>query len=164
MSSYRLQAYTGLIRPVLEYASSAWDPSQDYLQKKLENVQKRAARFVTSNYQYDPGSMTAILAELKLEPLKQRRRENRLVLFCKGVQNQAKLPKARLQKAEKQTRHMHSEHFIPIGGNTNAYKFSFIPNSVYDWNEVPQEVFTRMQSAEYPIRTFAAVVRRGANC
>ena len=160
----KLQAYIGLIRPVLEYASSAWDPSQDYLQKKLENVQKRAARFVTSNYQYDPGSMTAILDELKLEPLKQRRRENRLVLFCKGVFNQAKLPKARLQKAEKQTRHMHSEHFIQIGGNTDAFKFSFIPNTVNDWNEVPQEVFTRMQSAEYPIRTFAAVVKRGAYC
>ena len=108
---------------------------------------------MTSNYQY-------ILGELKREPLKQRRRENRLVLFCKGVQNQAKHPKRRPKKAEKQTRHMYSEHFIPIGYNTDTFKFSVIPNTVNDWNEVPPEVFTIMQSFEYPIRTFAAVVKR----
>jgi hypothetical protein len=46
----KLQAYKGLIRSVLGYASTAWDPHQSYLQEKLEKVQKRAARFITSNY------------------------------------------------------------------------------------------------------------------
>ena len=32
---------------------------------ELENVQKRAARFVTRNYTFEEGSMTGILAELK---------------------------------------------------------------------------------------------------
>ena len=49
----KLQAYKGLIRPVLEYASTAWDPHQSYLQEKLEKVQN--ARFITSNYNYEPG-------------------------------------------------------------------------------------------------------------
>ena len=53
---------------------------------------------------------------------------------------------------------------MPIFGNTDAFKLGVIPNTVSDWNEVPHEVVTRMQSTEYPIRTFAAVVRRGANC
>jgi hypothetical protein len=44
----KLQAYKGLIRPVLEYASTAWDPHQSYLHEKLEKVEKRAARFITS--------------------------------------------------------------------------------------------------------------------
>ena len=38
----KLQAYKELIRPVLEYASTAWDPHQSYLQEKLKKVQKRA--------------------------------------------------------------------------------------------------------------------------
>ena len=56
-----LQAYKELIRPVLEYTSTASDPHQSYLQEKLEKVQKRASRFITSNYNYEPGSMTTIL-------------------------------------------------------------------------------------------------------
>ena len=81
----KLQAYKGLIRPVLEYASTAWDPHQSYLQEKLEKVKKRAARFIISNYNYEPGSMTTILKQTKLEPLKERRKQNRLILFCNGV-------------------------------------------------------------------------------
>ena len=57
----KLQAYKGLIRPVLEYASTAWDPHQSYLHEKLEKVEKRAARFITSYYNYEPGIMTTLL-------------------------------------------------------------------------------------------------------
>ena len=84
-----MQAYKGLIRPVLETCSAAWDPHQQYLQDKLESVQKRAARFITSNYNYEPGSMTAILEELKLPALKERRQQNRLILMNKSLNHQA---------------------------------------------------------------------------
>ena len=40
------------------------------LQEELESVQKRAARFVTGNYNYETGSMTGILGQLKWESLK----------------------------------------------------------------------------------------------
>ena len=43
-------AYKGLVRPVLEYGSSVWDPHTHGLQEELEKVQSRAARFVTGNY------------------------------------------------------------------------------------------------------------------
>ena len=58
-------AYKGLERPVLEYGSSVWDPSGILLQEELENVQKRATRFLTSNYIYETGSRTGILEQLK---------------------------------------------------------------------------------------------------
>ena len=45
-------AYKGMVRPFLEYGSSVWDPHPDKLQKELEKVQNRAARFVTRNYVY----------------------------------------------------------------------------------------------------------------
>ena len=64
-------AYTGPVRPVLEYGSSVRDPSGIFLQEELEKVQKRAARFVTGNYIYETGSMTGILEQLKWESLKQ---------------------------------------------------------------------------------------------
>ena len=65
-------AYEGLVRPVLEYGGSVWDPSSILLQEELEKVQKRAARLVTGNYIYETGSMTSILEQLKWESLKKK--------------------------------------------------------------------------------------------
>ena len=65
-------AYKGLVRPVLDYGSSVWDPQGVVLQEELESVQKRAARFVTGNYNCETRSMTGILGQLKWESLKKR--------------------------------------------------------------------------------------------
>ena len=42
-------------------------------------------RFVTGNYNYETGSMTGILGQLKWESLKKRRKDNRLILLYKGL-------------------------------------------------------------------------------
>ena len=49
-----------LVRPVLEYGRSGWDPHNNGLQEELEKIQNRAARFVTGNYVFETGSMTGI--------------------------------------------------------------------------------------------------------
>ena len=46
-------AYKGPVRPVLEYGSSAWGLRGVVLQEELESLQKRAAWFVSGNYNYD---------------------------------------------------------------------------------------------------------------
>ena len=78
-------AYKSMVRPILEYGSTVWDPQYNGLNDELENVQKRAARFVTRNYNYETGSMTGILEELKWETLQKRRKDNRLILLYKGL-------------------------------------------------------------------------------
>ena len=65
------------VRPILEYASVLWDPKESYLGKKIEQVQSRAARFVTRNYNYRE-SATALKRQLEWEPLSSRRRRLRL--------------------------------------------------------------------------------------
>ena len=67
-------AYKGMVRPILEYGSSVWDPYTGKLQEEVEKVQNRAARFVTRNYVYETGSMTDILGQLKWESLRKGER------------------------------------------------------------------------------------------
>ena len=85
-------AYKGLVRPVLEYGSSVWDPSSILLQEELQKVQKRAARFVAGNYIYETRSMTGILEQLKWESLKKRRRDRRIIMLYKGLKGAASIP------------------------------------------------------------------------
>ena len=74
-------AYKTLVRPILEYGSTVWDPHCNGLNDELENVQKRAARFVTRNYSHETGSMTGSLEELKWETVQKGRKDNRLILM-----------------------------------------------------------------------------------
>ena len=62
------------------------DPHCNGLNGKLENVLKRAARFMTRNYSRETGSMTGIFEELKWEIL-QLRNGGRIIgsYYCKKV-------------------------------------------------------------------------------
>ena len=42
--------YKSMMRPIVEYASPAWNPYTDRNFSKLEQVQRNAARFVTNIY------------------------------------------------------------------------------------------------------------------
>ena len=75
-------AYKSLVRPHCNVG----------LNGELENVQQHVVRFVTRNYSYETVSMTGILEELKWETPKKRRKDNRLILLCKGIKGKARFP------------------------------------------------------------------------
>ena len=104
-------AYKGMVRPILEYGSSVWDPHPDKLQEELEKVQNRGARFVTRNYVYETGSMTGILGQLKWESLKKRRKDNRLILLYEGLKGKARIPTDDLIPKTRRGRNQHSLSF-----------------------------------------------------
>ena len=43
-------AYKSLVQQILKFGTSGWDPYYNGLNDELENLQKRAAIFVTRNY------------------------------------------------------------------------------------------------------------------
>ena len=141
-------AYLGLVRPLLEYASQAWDPYTDNLSNKIDKIQRRAARFVTSDYQnYHPGSVTTLLKYLGWMSLKNRREVD---LFKKGLDNNAILPLDELSKPTRKTRHMHNRQFYTIiYACTNIFKFSFVPRTIRDWNNLPHNVVEIADDAKF---------------
>ena len=73
-------AYKAMVRPVLKYGSSVWDPHTQKLQDELEKVPNFC----------ETGSMTGILGQLKWESLQKRRKDNRLIFLYKGLKGKAR--------------------------------------------------------------------------
>ena len=71
-SNIKKEAYVTLVRPILEYASSCWDPYEEGLINKLEAVQNKAARFIKNDYKWE-SSVTEMKKEIGLQLLQQRR-------------------------------------------------------------------------------------------
>ena len=84
----KAQAYTSLVRPILEYGSTVWDPYRMYQKSWLEQVQRRAARFATKTYSRQEECVTQELNHPNWPILEHRRKVNRLTLMYKTVHGQ----------------------------------------------------------------------------
>ena len=78
----KTKSYQALVRPILEYPSTSWDPYTKSNIQQLEGVQRRAARFVTGDYR-TTSSPSQMIAALGWEPLYQQRANFKLVMvYC----------------------------------------------------------------------------------
>jgi len=75
-------AYQSYVRPVLEYSPTVWDPYTVGSIKKIESVQRRAARFTLGRYRRT-SSVNAMLTHFNWEPLASRQHAARLLMFYK---------------------------------------------------------------------------------
>ena len=85
-ASVNTAAYTTMVRPRLEYLSTVWDPHHNKEIHSLEQVQRRAARFVHRNYtERTPGCVTIMVQSLGWESLQHRRYTHRILKIQHGV-------------------------------------------------------------------------------
>lgn len=142
-------AYKTVVQPVLEYASTVWDPHTQANVKCLEQVQRRAARFVFNDYRTrTPGCVTQMLDDLKWEPLEVRRRHDRLIMLYKMQHGLVDIPTDRyLSVSDSRTRG--SSRFFQERITDTTYSNSFFPKTVRDWNRLPSRVVAAASLEEF---------------
>ena len=132
-------AYTALVRPTLEYASPAWDPSTSEDVTKMEKVQRQAARFLHNNY-YDrtPGCVSKMVSDLGWESLQHRRRVDRLTTLFKIQHGLVELDTYVAHPGDQRTRGQH--RLYQPAAKLAIYKNSFFPGTIWEWNLLPTSV------------------------
>ena len=132
----RETTYSTLVRPTLEYAASAWDPNQASDVNRLEQVQRRAASFVSRNYwDRQPGCVTGMINNLGWDSLAHRRRTQRLTMLYKIQGGLVDMnPGPILRTNDRRTRGGHRFH--QPAAPQRVYKYSFYPRTIQELNRL----------------------------
>ena len=131
-----VQLYKSLVRPILEYGHSAWQPSSKQLCQEIENVQRRATKLLSSiaNLPYSER-----LKVLKLPSLEHRRKRGEMIDVFKYVNKIYNCDKPCFTFNTRDTRVntvklAKSHHRLSIRGNY------FSIRTVNCWNSLPDSV------------------------
>ena len=124
----------------MEYATSVWDAYYNIDIYKLEKVQRRAARWILSEYSRT-ASVTSMLSSLNISTLQQCHKSPRLTLFYQIINNTLPISiPSYYQRTHSYTRQYHQNHFILPQSTFNIYKYSFYPRTIKEWNNLPINV------------------------
>ena len=135
-SKVKSDAYTTLVRPILEYATQVWDPHQQNLIYKLEMVQGRAARWVQSDYSFK-SSVTTMLDNLNWTTLEQRRETSRLSLFHRITHQQEPALQIPNYFCHNPPAQDHPLRLTLPAANTNKYQMNYFYRTIKEWNNLP---------------------------
>ena len=111
------------------------------------------------NYSYESGSMIGILGELKWETLQKRMKDYRLVLLYKSLKGKARIPTDDLIPKNRRCRNQHSLVFQIPTASKGAYKKSFFPQAIRDWNVLPDSLVSSAELSDDCVSKFTSIMR-----
>ena len=107
--------------------------------KKLEMVQRRAARYVLNCFNY-LSSVDEMLQELQWNTLEERRKKDRLVMHYKIHNDQTGIDTGKYPKPlGRVSRHVNNQAYEVPFAFADYYKFSYFPRTINEWNVLPSE-------------------------
>ena len=71
-----------------------------------------------------------------------RRTDNRLILLYKGLKGKARIPTDDLMPKTMRCKNSHSKAFQLPSVSIKAYQCSFFPQTIRDWNDLPDSLFS----------------------
>ena len=107
--------------------------------KALEQVQRRAARYVYDYTSRTPGCVTEMVKELGWESLQDRRQISRLSLLYKAHHGLVDIDKATYLKPGDSRTRSHTGFYQEHTAH-EFYHNSFFPRTIRDWNRLPNSV------------------------
>ena len=105
----------------------------------LEQVQRRAARFVHRNYtQRTPGCVTNMVQSLGWESIQQRRYMDRLSMLFKIQHGLVDISPEFVQPGDSHSRG--SQRIRQLEANKDVYRYSLYPRTISGWDRLPISV------------------------
>ena len=121
-----------LVRPILDYGCTAWDPFRILQIDRLELLNKRAARFVTGNNIREHGNTEKNMKLLGWPPLADRRSKIKLSMLYKINNNLIHIPRDDLKPNPRKP----FKYLLPQS-SVDSHLYSFFPSTVRLWNSIP---------------------------
>ena len=87
-----------------------------------------------------------------------QRTDNRLILLYKGLKGKARIPTDDLIPKTRRCRNSHSKAFQLPSASIEAYKCSFFPQTIRDWNDLPDSLFSTAEMSDDCVSKFASLV------
>ena len=109
--------------------------------EKLENVQRKAVRFVYNRYRRDV-STTELLHRAGLPTISARAKFLRLKFVFLLLNGYLKMDASRFLclSTSRNSRNKHSKHLNEYRFHIDTFRYSFFPQAVRDWNALPDDV------------------------
>ena len=144
-------AYQTLVHPQLEYAAPIWHPYNETETKKVEKVQKTAARWTCRRW-HNKSNVNDMLNDLDWPSLEDRRLKSSLTFFYKIHSGTVSLDKDKcLTPAPRlrSTRASHDSQYTRYMSNSDALKNSFFQRTIPLWNSLPSSVVASKTTEEF---------------
>ena len=132
--------YTTLVRPILDYASTIWNPHHLGNIRELENIQRRATKFIPTleNLPYSDR-----LQSLNLPSLSYRRNRMDLIMTYKILNGAVLVDKEYFftMNTSYSTRSNGFKIYKKFN-KTSTRRFAFSQRIINNWNSLPYEIAT----------------------